>query len=137
MEYFAARQKLTKVEEEVLDRNILVLADRGFPPTCGRNIEMASTLLRAQLGPLFKPLGIHWIDWYLGRMCHIFGSKWSRPLDTICEEFLTQEAVDDWFYNVVKPYIVDAGIDPENIYGMDETGFQLGDHWQEECEVSA
>ena len=127
-EFFAAWQKLTRVEEETLAKNIPQLADRGFPPTREGVTEMGNLLLRTRLGHSFQPLGIHWIDRYLGRMCHTLGSKWSRPLDIIRAEYLTQEAVNDWFHNIVKTYVVDAGIEPQNIYGMDETGFQLGDH---------
>jgi len=47
---------------------------------------------------------------------------WSKPLDTQRAKGLNREAVDDWF-RIVKEQIVDAGIKPGNIYGMDESGF--------------
>ena len=35
---------------------------------------------------------------------------------------LNPEAIKSWF-DLVKKYIVDLSIPPENIYGMDESGF--------------
>jgi len=53
--------------------------------------------------------------------------KWTSPLEAIRALSVTKESTNHWFLSVVKPLIVDAGIEPHNIYGMDETGFQLGD----------
>ncbi|KLO18966.1 hypothetical protein SCHPADRAFT_818923 [Schizopora paradoxa] len=47
---------------------------------------------------------------------------WSKQLDTQCAKGLNSKAVKDWF-RIVKEQIVDAGVKPENIYRMDESGF--------------
>ncbi len=47
---------------------------------------------------------------------------WSKPLDTQRAKGLNRAAVDDWFW-IVKEQIIDQGIDPGNIYRMDESGF--------------
>ncbi|KLO08238.1 DDE-domain-containing protein [Schizopora paradoxa] len=52
------------------------------------------------------------------RLC----TYWSKPLETQRAKALNPTAVKDWF-RIVKEQIVDQGIDPENIYGMDKSGF--------------
>ena len=47
---------------------------------------------------------------------------WSWLLDTQRARALNPEAVKAWF-NLVQKWIVDNGILPENIYGMDKSGF--------------
>ena len=39
---------------------------------------------------------------------------WSKPLDTLCADGLNEEAVTDWFGNVVKPFYMDKGIKAHN-----------------------
>lgn len=48
--------------------------------------------------------------------------NWSKSLDMQHAKSLNPEAVKSWF-DLVEKFIVDLGIDPENIYGMDESGF--------------
>ncbi|KLO06903.1 hypothetical protein SCHPADRAFT_837394, partial [Schizopora paradoxa] len=49
---------------------------------------------------------------------------WSKPLDVLRAEALNPEAVSHWF-GLVEELVIKRGIKPSNIYGMDESGFQL------------
>ncbi|KAJ7674116.1 hypothetical protein B0H17DRAFT_840293, partial [Mycena rosella] len=51
---------------------------------------------------------------------------WTKSLDRQGAQALNPEAVKSWF-NLVKEHIVDKDILPENIYGMDESGFVTSD----------
>jgi hypothetical protein len=49
-------------------------------------------------------------------------THWSRPLDTQRARSLRFGAVHAW-YDLIEKFIVALGIPPENVYGMDESGF--------------
>jgi len=121
--YFKSCQKITPVEEDVLANMILELADCGFPPTQDQVTEMSNLLLQTQYGPEYQPLGIHWVDQFLNRKWKVLTRHWSKPLDNLHANGLHLENVTDQFSNFIKTFIVNAGIDLQNIYGMDETGF--------------
>ena len=67
-------------------------------------------------------VGHNWVDRFLIRHHACIGTLWSKPLDTQQAKYLNEQAVKDW-YQLIKKHIVDAGILPENIYAMDESGF--------------
>ena len=50
---------------------------------------------------------------------------WSKLLESQQARALNPEVVDHW-YTLVKEQIVDKGITPYNIYGMDKSGFPHG-----------
>jgi hypothetical protein len=52
--------------------------------------------------------------------------NWSKPLDIQRAHALNPEVVKRW-YELVKERIVLRGIRPEDIYGMDESGFPPSD----------
>jgi hypothetical protein len=57
--------------------------------------------------------------------------SWSKPLDTVQARAFNPETKQAWF-DLVKTHIVDNNILPENIYGMDESGFTHS-HAGKEC----
>ena len=59
---------------------------------------------------------------------------WSKPLDTQQAQALNPISVKHWFM-LVKNHIVDAGILPSNIYGMDKSCLTPSD--QETSHVSS
>ena len=122
----ASWQKLTVGEESVLVEMIGELADQGFPPTCERVKDMGCSILASRIGSSVY-LGIRWVDWFLQCHEHKLQPIWSKPLDTLCANSLTEEAANDWFNGIVKRLYVYAGVEPENTDGMDESGFQLSD----------
>ncbi len=59
---------------------------------------------------------------FLDRHHDILQTHWSKPLDTQHAKSLNPVAVKSWF-DIVEEFVVKLGIKPENIYGMDESGF--------------
>jgi hypothetical protein len=117
----ASKQKLTHSEERVLVDFILESADRGLPLS-HKNIQThANTIITGRDVP-GEPVGEAWVPRFLDRYRDELQTHWSRPLATERARSLNPEAVKAWF-ELVKKECVDQGIKPENIYGMDESGF--------------
>ncbi|KAJ2930114.1 hypothetical protein H1R20_g6971, partial [Candolleomyces eurysporus] len=124
LEFNATKKKLTNVEEQTLVNFILKSADRGFPLCHGEIMQYANVLCRARLGADCEPVGPYWIYSFIDRWHEVLQTHWSKPLDTQRARSLNPEAVQSWF-KLVEEFVVKAGIAPENIYGMDESGFPL------------
>lgn len=117
-----SRQKVAPAEEKVLVTFVKESADLGFP-LGHRGIEaFANAILHARIGPDYVPVGSTWIYGFLGHHRDELQMHWSRPLDTQRARALNPEAVTHWF-SLVDKWIVQNGIQPEDIYGMDESGF--------------
>ena len=118
----ASKQKLSPAEERVLVDFILESADRGFPLSHPEIVLIANTLIqeRATLG---EPVGENWAPRFLDRHRDELQTHWSRPLDGQRAQALNPEVVKRW-HKLVEEHVVRAGIRKEDIYGMDETGFQ-------------
>jgi len=117
------KKKLTDVEEAVLVDHVLEQADRGFPFSHKTLAKAANAILEARGNTLIKPLGKGWVSRFLIRHCKRLQTHWSKALDTARANNLNRPVVTHWFRSVVKKHYVDAGILPENTYGMDESGF--------------
>jgi hypothetical protein len=122
----ASKQKLSAAEERVLVDFIKESADRGFPMTHSTINTYANAVLQTRVGPDFEPVGPNWIFRFLDRHRDELQTHWSKPLDTQRARALNPEAVKAWF-NLVEEWIVKRGIQKENIYGMDESGFPPSD----------
>jgi hypothetical protein len=58
---------------------------------------------------------------FLDRHREALQTHWSKPLDMQRARALNPEAVKEWFELVCK-FVLEAGIRPEDLYAMDETG---------------
>ncbi len=125
-EFNISKQKLSPPEEHVLVVFLNESAQRGFPLNhCG--IEMyANAVLQKRQGPDFESVGNSWVFNFLTRHHDELSTYWSRPLDTQRANSLNPQAVKAWF-EIVRAWIIDLGIRPEDIYGMDESGFPPSD----------
>lgn len=117
----ASKQLLSEAEERVIVNFILESADRGIP--------LASSAIRACADAIIEKrssdghlTGECWVDRFIGRHSDELQTHWSRPLDTQRARALNPGIVKHWF-QIVKKELVDKGFVPENIYGMDESGF--------------
>ncbi len=126
-EYAASQQKLSPGEEEKLVNYLLESADRGFPHERNQIVNCANSILQRRLGKADEYVGKAWVDRFLQRHESKLSMHWSKPLDTLRAQALNPEAVAHWF-QLVDLLVVKQGIKPENIYGMDESGFQLSFH---------
>jgi hypothetical protein len=122
----ALKQRLTPPEERIIIDFSLESADRGFPLTVTNVYKCADNILTARLGDEHLPLGHNWVNNFLTRHRDELQTHWSKPLDTQRGQALNPTNVKLWF-DMVKEHIVDTGIVPGNIYGMDESGFPPSD----------
>jgi hypothetical protein len=121
-EFNASKQKISKVEENVLVQFIKESADRGFPMSHKTIAFHANAILQSHLGDGYEPVGESWIFRFLDRHEDELQTHWSKPLDMQRARALNPEVVDAWF-DLVKRWIINQGIQKEDIYGMDESGF--------------
>ena len=124
------QQKLTSAEEAVIVDFVNQSADRGFPQTC-QNITQYANLVRHNcLGPDCEEVGDMWVGRFLDRQRDILQTHWSKPLDTQRAQAMNPKAKRKWF-ELLQEFLVDAGIQPEDLYGMDETGCPPSDQGTE------
>ena len=121
-DFNVSKQRLTQAEEAVMVELITISSDWSNPLTYKSIERFANEILRKRTGSSFIPLGVNWVPRFMERHHDCLQTYWSKPLDTQRAQSLNPEAVRHWF-ELVKREIVDAGILPENIYGMDESGF--------------
>lgn len=121
-EFNATKQLLTPTEEQTLVDFILQSAEQGFPLTNSDIEKFADAVLESRLGTNWKGVGESWVFAFLDRHHKVLQTHWSKPLDTQRAKSLNPAAVKSWF-DIVEEYVVKLGILPENIYGMDESGF--------------
>lgn len=116
------QQLLTPAEENKIVELAVISSDWGDPLTTMDITKYANALLAKRPGETSVKVGKNWASRFLVRHHKRLQMYWSKPLDTQRAKGLTREAVDDWF-KILKEQIVENGILPENIYGMDESGF--------------
>ena len=124
-----SKQKLSLAHELLLVEFICESADHGLPPSRSEVKRYADALIQQEKGDAFDDMHCvadSWMDSFLVRHHENLGTLWGRSLDTQQAKCLNPVAVEHWFA-LVKKYIVDKGILPENIYGMDESGFPPAD----------
>ena len=68
-----------------------------------------------------EKIGDSWVARFLDRHHDTLQMHWSRPLDTQRAQSMNLEAKKKWF-ELLEKFVVKAGIRPDDLYGMDETG---------------
>ena len=124
--FVAMRQKLTPAEENTLVEYALACSDRGFPITHSQLVTFANEILEARIGSDYEPVGKNWTDRFIERHHQSLQMHWSKPLDSKRARALNPNIIKHWF-ELVKEFIPDLNVKPENIYGMDESGFPPSD----------
>ena len=122
LEFNASKQKLTPAEEDVLVKFMLESANHGFPLGHCEIKQNANAILLSKQGPNYEGVGKRWVFNFLTRHYNVLQPHWSRPLDTQRAKSLNPTAVKSWF-DIVEKFTVKLNIRPEDIYGMDESGF--------------
>lgn len=121
-EFNTTKQNLTPAEEEVMVQLIETSSDWSNPLTYKAIEKYANEIIERREGPDFEPVGVNWVYRFLERHRSRIQPYWSKPLDTQRAQSLNPENVKHWF-ELVRQEIIEKGIRPENIYGMDESGF--------------
>jgi hypothetical protein len=113
--------KLLRTEEDVIVQHILDLDARGFPPRLAAVKDMADSLLAERHR---DPVGQNWAKTFVRRQPEL-KVKFNRKYDykrALCE---SPQLVRDWF-RLVENTKAKYGIQDEDTYNFDETGFMMG-----------
>lgn len=120
--FVAMHQKLMPAEENTLVEYKLACLDHGFPITYSQLATFANEILKACIGPDYEPVGKNWTDQFIEHHYQSWQMHWSKPLDSKHAHAQNPDIIKHWF-ELVKEFIPDLNVKPENIYGMDESGF--------------
>ena len=99
------------------------MAGRGLPLQLSTVHYLAQLLLSAHLSSI-QPVGECWVRRFIQRHPEM-KSKYTQKYDYQRAKCEDPQLIKDWFKRV-KETIKRYGIVPEDIYNIDETGFQMG-----------
>ncbi|KAJ5273619.1 hypothetical protein N7478_008744 [Penicillium angulare] len=116
--------KLTEIEEESLQKWILSMDNRGAAPRPTTVREMANLLLSARGSTPVQTVGENWVNKYVKRHPQL-STRFSRRYNYERAKCEDTKIIQEWF-DLVQKSILENGIDPDDIYNFDETGFAMG-----------
>jgi len=114
-------RSLTNTEEQVIVDHILELDARGFPPRLAAVADMANSL-RAERG--LGHVGLNWPSTFVKRQPELV-VRFNRKYDykrALCED---SDVIQGWF-GLVANIKAKYGIQDDDTYNFDETGFMMG-----------
>lgn len=120
----ANSHKLTQIEEESLRKWILSMDSRGAAPQPATVREMANLLLAARGTTLVQTVGENWVYNFVNRHSDL-STRFSRRYNYERAKCEDPKVIREWF-DCVQHTILQYGIDPDDIYNFDETGFAMG-----------
>ncbi|KAI2787018.1 hypothetical protein POX_f07371 [Penicillium oxalicum] len=116
--------KLTLLEEDSLTKWILSMDSRGAAPRPSTVREMANILLAARGTNPLLTVGVNWASTFVKRRNEL-RSRYSKRYDYQRALNEDPKSIKEWFL-MVQHTIEENGIQPEDIYNFDETGFAMG-----------
>lgn len=116
--------KLTEIEEETLRKWILSLDDRGAAPRPATVRDTANILLEARGTIPVQTVGEKWVYNFVKRHPEL-SNRFSRRYNYKRAKCEDPKVISEWF-TLVQITILQYGIDPDDIYNFDETGFAMG-----------
>ncbi|KJK73921.1 hypothetical protein H634G_10782 [Metarhizium anisopliae BRIP 53293] len=117
----ANSRKLTNLEESTIVQYILDLDARSFPPRLSGVQDMANRLLADRDAP---SVGVNWASKFVKRHEEL-KTRFTRRYDyqrALCED---SNVIRDWF-QLVQNTVAKYGVQDEDFYNFDETGFMMG-----------
>ncbi|RYC80880.1 hypothetical protein BFJ63_vAg16228 [Fusarium oxysporum f. sp. narcissi] len=114
-------RRLSNLEEEIVVHFILDLDSRGFPPRHSFIEEMANSLLADRKAP---PVGKRWAHNFVKRQPEL-KTHFFRKYDYQRAKCEDPTIIRNWF-KLVQNTIAKYGIQSEDIWNFDETGFMMG-----------
>lgn len=120
----ANSRKLTEIEEESLQKWILSMDSRGAAPRPATVREIANLLLMRRGSTPVQTVGENWVSNYIKRHPEL-STRFSRRYNYERAKCEDPRIIHEWF-NCVQHTILQYGIDPDDIYNFDETGFAMG-----------
>jgi hypothetical protein len=116
--------KMTQLEEDSLTEWILSMDSRGAAPRPSTVREMANILLATRGIHPPPTVGVNWTSSFVKRREEL-RSRFSRRYDYQRALNEDPKSIREWF-KTVKRVVDENGIQPEDIYNFDETGFAMG-----------
>ena len=116
--------KLTEIEEESLQKWILSMDSRGSAPRPSMVREMANLLLEQRGTTPVLSVGQNWVTKFVKRR-PLLSSRFSKRYNYERAKCEDPKIITEWF-NLVQTTILQFGIDPDDVYNFDETGFAMG-----------
>jgi DDE superfamily endonuclease/Tc5 transposase DNA-binding domain/helix-turn-helix, Psq domain len=120
----ANSHKLTQIEEDSLKKWIISMDIRGAAPRPSTVREMANILLAIRGSTPVQTVGENWVYTYMKRHYKL-STRFSRRYNYKRTKCKDPKIIQGWF-NLVQTTILENGIDPDDIYNFDETGFAIG-----------
>jgi hypothetical protein len=117
--------KLSIAEETTLVQWILSMDQRGLPPRPDSIRQMANLLLEKRSDSNSnRQVGKRWVI-NLVRRHHALQTRYTRKYDYQRAKCEDPTIIRDWF-RLIENTIAKYGIQEQDIYNFDETGFQMG-----------
>ena len=119
--------KLTDTEESTLIQWILSMSDRGLPVRTSHIRQMANLLLQKRSDSNEDKtctVGQQW-PYNFVRRHNSLQSRYNRKYDYQRAKCEDPTVIREWFW-LIQNTIAKYGIQDEDIYNFDETGFQMG-----------
>jgi hypothetical protein len=116
--------KLTQFEEDSLTEWIISMDTRGAAPRPATVRDMANILLAARGNNPPATVGKNWPSTFIQRRDEI-RTRFSRRYDYQRALNEDPKSLREWF-NKVQSIVDENGIQPEDIYNFNETGFAMG-----------
>ena len=120
----ANSHKLSEIEEESLQKWILSMDSRGSAPRPSTVREMANLLLEKRGTTPVISVGENWVTNFVKRH-PLLSSRFSKRYNYERAKCEDPNIITEWF-NLVQKTILQFGINPDDIYNFDETGFAMG-----------
>ena len=124
LETRANNHKLTETEEESLEKWILSMDLRGAAPRPSIVREMADLLLQKRGTTPVLSVGEKWVYNFIKRR-PLLSSRFSKRYNYERAKCEDPKIIREWF-DLVQKTILQFGIDPDDIYNFDKTGFAMG-----------
>lgn len=119
-----SQQKLYPEEENALVRHLELLAAQGWAKDLTMVQYIAEDVLRRRTRSPAATLGHHWVERFLKRHPR-FAKTWSTKIDSVRADSARSGVVED-FLQCLQAMREERGIQPQDIYNMDEKGFVMG-----------
>lgn len=126
------KQNLTEVEENELARWITLCTVSGRAPIPEVVREMAEGIRRRHVKGVnesgmelvsYEPIGKRWVGRFLNRFPHLQTER-GKKIEAVRMEASEEDYRD--YFEKLRAAINEFEVSPENVYNMDETGFNIG-----------
>ena len=131
LEAASERSWLNKEETDLVVQFAIECAHIGFPLTSDHLRAHCNEIARRQHGDKFPAEGVasgkNWVDRFVERNHTKLHKYLSRPIDATRAQAANPHANAEWF-KLLGETIKKYDIQPDCIYGTDESGFMMGLH---------